>query len=781
MAEKSYKEIVESKRKEMLDSLIESMENNPAVWQKGWFSFSNLPQNGYTGKKYQGLNVLMLYGAAEKKGYEDPRWFTFNQGKELGAHLKAGEKSSSVFFYREYDIATKKDFDPKTIKDLSPEEQLEYEKKNVRNVLKFSSVFNAEQFENIPALEHKELSELDLAKQDERIKTIIANSEAPIFEDGGSSAYYSPATDSIHLPKFSNFKTLKDLYATALHEIAHSTGHASRLNRDLSGVFGSQSYAMEELRAELSSVFMQIDLDINLDGAEISNHASYLKNWLEAIHDDPTAFYKAASDADKICKYVRTNLLEKTADNTKENVTVDEVKNGNSIVPDEMKLDNGLYIKTEGQDYRIGRTDIGSFTTAELPEDIRKSAIWLIENDYQNENDVRSAFYDRLTSAWSDDYQAEKKDNERIKKTQERYLKTQREIQQGAQEEVTVAVASSAIAPITAEEVTTKSQKPISAWVQAKRETRLSNIEKNVPQEMKYLPNWCAFSVRKDDKGDYKKSIWNCHAETSQWAKSNDSTTWSTFSQALEYARAHGCDGLSFALTPESRIFCVDLDDCKLDKKYSDTAWGVYNTSKRTYAERSVSGKGLHFFGKKAEGVDFSALGNKNADSTFEFYDRARFMSITGDVFMDSKSSLQTFTEKDKLVGIIRGQLPLKQEIKPIHASTNSASDYEVIDNIRRSKKGSEFDRMYSGEDICGDRSRTDLKMMNILGYFTNGDAAQMKRIFESSALYRTDKSREYVDRTIRTALGSIYGMPDNLGRQPKKQQPKKNPPKMGL
>ena len=825
MADKSYKEVVEGKRQEMLNSLLESMENDPGAWQKGWFSFSHIPENGATGKRYRGLNVLFLYGAAKKKGFEDPRWVTYNQAHDLGATIKGGEKASSVFFYREYDKATKRDFDPKTIADLPEDEQLAYREENVRNVLKYSAVFNAEQCENFPKLERKEMSPEEQEKRNRRCETIINHSAAPIHTDGGDSAYYNPATDSIHLPRFNSFKTVQDFYATALHEIAHSTGHESRLNRDLSGAFGSQKYALEELRAELSSVFMQVDLGIDLSGAEVKNHAAYLRSWLTSIQDDPQAFYKAATDADKICKYISTNYLAEEKENKKEEVKVDEVK------PSTVSTTSNMTFEKVGEDYEIRYSGIAwGLSTSDLPNDVREAAVWLIENGYQNDEGVQRAFYDRMTSAMSDDPHAEKNDNEAIKREYQSRRgaasgadarqnfeklsqvsdvvvlegdKTKREIPkksetrkeeksensgttEGTEAEVTVAVGSAAVAPITAEAVgaveTPKGTKTVSAWIAAKREKRLSANEKNVPQEMKDLPQWCAFSTAKDESGGFKKKIWNCNAVGAKtWAKSNDPATWATFSDALEYARKNGCDGLSFALTPESGIFCVDLDDCKIDGKYTDTAWGVYNAAKQTYCERSVSGEGLHFFGKKAPGVDFSELGNKNADSTFEFYDRARFMSVTGDVFMKSKSELRVFSDSDKLIPIIKGQLPVKQELKPVTVNHNTASDEDVIARIRKSKKAVEFDRMFAGEDICRDRNRTDLKMMNILGFFTNGDAEQMKRIFESSGLYRGagEKSRGYIDRTIQKALGSMFGTPDNLGKPA--PAPMNKPPLIGL
>lgn len=795
MSEKSYKEVIEVKRKEMLNTLLESMENDPGAWQKGWFSFSHIPENGATGKRYRGLNVLFLYGVAKKKGFEDPRWVTFNQAHELGATIKSGEKASSVFFYREYDKVTKRDFDPQTIADLSKEEQLDYRKENVRNVLKFSAVFNAEQCENFPKLERKEMSSEEQEKRNKFCETIINNSAAPIHMDGGDRAYYNPATDSIHLPLFNSFNTLQDFYATALHEIAHSTGYKTRLNRDLSGSFGSQLYALEELRAELSSVFMQVDLGIDLSGAEVKNHAAYLRSWFSAIQDDQQTFYNAAADADKICKYISTEYLKNEFENVKENLTTERF-----ILDFNLDYSNTLLLSNELK--KLGFT-LDSQTemlnikrTGEYMQQGKEH--WVNEIKYLGDNGKElSGFYGKtFNGIMAENLQITgfttlglSREEVDLVANEIRNLGVDVEIKPHEVEEnqqgVTVEVGTVAVAPITAEEVvvddTVNGKKPFAIWRAAQKEKRLSNIEKNIPQEMKDLHNWCAFSSAKDENGNFKKKIWNCNVGTKTWAKSNDPSTWTTFSDALEYARKNGCDGLSFALTPESGIFCVDLDDCKIEGKYTDTAWGVYNAAKQTYCERSVSGEGLHFFGKKAPGVDFSELGNKNADSTFEFYDRARFMSVTGDVFMKSKSELRVFSDSDKLIPIIKGQLPVKQELKPVTVNHNTASDEDVIARIRKSKKAVEFDRMFAGEDICRDRNRTDLKMMNILGFFTNGDAEQMKRIFESSGLYRGagEKSRGYIDRTIQKALGSMFGTPDNLGKPA--PAPMNKPPLIGL
>lgn len=196
---------------------------------------------------------------------------------------------------------------------MSEEEKLEYKKENVRPVIKFYQVFNGQQCENIPEYEVVQtptMAEEERARQNDLIETVIANSEAPIQYNGGNRAYYSPMSDSIHLPEIKDFKTMQDYYATALHEIAHSTGHESRLNRSLKGMFGSPDYAREELRAELASVFMQTELGISVEGKHFENHGAYLASWLKAVKDNPKEFYSAASDAEKIADYVSAHYLK---------------------------------------------------------------------------------------------------------------------------------------------------------------------------------------------------------------------------------------------------------------------------------------------------------------------------------------------------------------------------------------------------------------------------------------------------------------------------------------
>ena len=144
-----YRSLVEEKRQAMLNMLLESIENNPGKWEKGWYAL-DIPSNGLTNKNYTGLNALFLDAMKEKKGYKDNRWVTFNQAKTLGANIRTGEKASEVFFWSKYDKKEKRPFSESILTGMTNEERVEYIQENVRAVLKYYYVFNAAQCERFP-------------------------------------------------------------------------------------------------------------------------------------------------------------------------------------------------------------------------------------------------------------------------------------------------------------------------------------------------------------------------------------------------------------------------------------------------------------------------------------------------------------------------------------------------------------------------------------------------------------------------------------------------------
>lgn len=157
--------------------------------------------------------------------------------------------------------------------------------------------------DGVPA---KEKPQIDVNDRNDRAEAILDywdKNEAKIVY-GGSQAFYRTDTDEVHLPERADFKSMQEFYSTALHEIGHSTGHESRLNRDLSGRFGSEGYAMEELRAEIAFIFMEQDLEIEPSEGRLQNNVAYIQSWKEEIKENPNALFTAITDADKIAKYV---------------------------------------------------------------------------------------------------------------------------------------------------------------------------------------------------------------------------------------------------------------------------------------------------------------------------------------------------------------------------------------------------------------------------------------------------------------------------------------------
>lgn len=139
-------------------------------------------------------------------------------------------------------------------------------------------------------------------------EALIAAAGVRIEHDGGNQAFYRPATDSVHVPEFKQFRTVDGYYATLLHELGHATGHPSRLKRDLSGPFGSPAYAREELRAEIASMMAGERLGIGHDPGQ---HVAYVKHWIQILRDDPHEIARACKDAESICAHLQVPRFER--------------------------------------------------------------------------------------------------------------------------------------------------------------------------------------------------------------------------------------------------------------------------------------------------------------------------------------------------------------------------------------------------------------------------------------------------------------------------------------
>jgi antirestriction protein ArdC len=215
---------------------------------------------------------------------------TFNQARQAGYKIKKGSKASHIEMWKP---ATRVE------EDANGEDQ---EKSGM--LCRIYSVFNAEQIEGIPPLSEeppREVHANDLAEK-------IASNCGCAIHHGGAEAFYSPANDTINIPRQRDFFSDSAYYHTLMHEISHSTGHKSRLNRDMSCNRGSESYALEELRAELGGAFVCKDIGLITDEQamdfHIEQHAAYIKVWLQVLKNDKKKLLSAISDANKIANYV---------------------------------------------------------------------------------------------------------------------------------------------------------------------------------------------------------------------------------------------------------------------------------------------------------------------------------------------------------------------------------------------------------------------------------------------------------------------------------------------
>jgi antirestriction protein ArdC len=289
-------------RKEVTESIIQMLEQGVAPWQKPWdaATVGNLavPFNPTSHNPYRGGNAIYLMASAIRKGYDDPRWMTYKQAAANDWQVRGGEKGTQIEFWERR--AEGKDGKSLAAGDDSDREETGRQTES-RFIHRVYTVFNAKQIDRIPAQEprtHSAFAAIETGEQ------ILRNSGAQITHDQADRAFYSRSTDSIHLPLRELFHDAPGYYGTALHELAHWTGHPDRLNRQTlndSYRFGDQNYAREELRAELASLFLAAERGIPHDPGQ---HASYVSSWIKALRDDKNEIFRAAYDASRASEFL---------------------------------------------------------------------------------------------------------------------------------------------------------------------------------------------------------------------------------------------------------------------------------------------------------------------------------------------------------------------------------------------------------------------------------------------------------------------------------------------
>ncbi len=297
----------EEYRAELANNFAHVLEEHGLSWRKNWRGTGGLAQyNAVTKACYRGTNAFSLSLTAMVKGYSDPRWVTMVQIMDTNGkyhpgqkwHLKAGSKATYVEYWYHYDIKNKK-----TLTWEQYEDELDGGRKESEFSLltRYTAVFNASMVEGMPEYIPAQKAEIS---PDTLIETLSTKMGVKIAYDGGDRAYYSTFDDSIHLPAPESFDDSYSLNSTALHELAHSTGYFSRLNRDMSGFFGSSSYAYEELVAEISSCFMGANVISEIPSFHIQNHKAYVKSWIRKIQEKPETLVRAIKDAQAAANYM---------------------------------------------------------------------------------------------------------------------------------------------------------------------------------------------------------------------------------------------------------------------------------------------------------------------------------------------------------------------------------------------------------------------------------------------------------------------------------------------
>ena len=267
--------------------IIEQLENNIVPWEKPWSGTLDGAFNRVSKKPYSILNQMLLK--------YDGEYASFKQWKDLGGHIRKGEKSEIVVFWKMYPIKEKQDDGTEIIKTIP--------------LLKYINVFHISQVDGVEPLKQKVTHDIETIDKAEKILNDYWNRENITIEHvKGDKAFYSPMFDKIQLPLFEQFKQSEEYYSTAFHESIHSTMKTSRCNRqeDRKGKvvsFGSEEYSKEELVAEVGSAQL-----MNIVGIETTksfrNSTAYIQSWLKVLRNDNKFIVSASSKAEKAVNYI---------------------------------------------------------------------------------------------------------------------------------------------------------------------------------------------------------------------------------------------------------------------------------------------------------------------------------------------------------------------------------------------------------------------------------------------------------------------------------------------
>ncbi|MGD9633547.1 MAG: ArdC family protein, partial [Pirellulales bacterium] len=252
---------------DITNEIIAELEAGRVPWVQPWGTAAAkaslaMPQNASTSRRYSGINVLILWGAVIERGFSGQSWLTFRQALSLGGHVRKGERGTTVVYADRF------------VPDGEKRRAIDAgEEVHAIPFLKRFTVFNTDQCDDLPTQIATAAPPPGVVEP--QVEALIKATGID-FRIGGNRAFYLPSEDYVQVPPPAAYFEPINWHRTALHELGHASGHRSRLNRDLSGSFGSKKYALEELIAELCAAFSCASLGI----VPTVRHADYIGSWL---------------------------------------------------------------------------------------------------------------------------------------------------------------------------------------------------------------------------------------------------------------------------------------------------------------------------------------------------------------------------------------------------------------------------------------------------------------------------------------------------------------------
>jgi antirestriction protein ArdC len=256
--------------------------------------------------------------------YSSPFWITFNQAKELNGTVRKGEKGTQIVFYKQ--LRSRKTKDENTGED---------EDRRPPFVLTYHTVFNVEQCDGltVPQIERPSTTP-NAVEQDEACEALVTGWEnrptLHLTSESEMRAYYVPRTDSVHMPARNRFVDAPHYYSTLFHELVHSTGHESRLNRTFGSCFGDELYSKEELVAEMGAAFLCAIAEIANEHTD-RNTTAYLQSWIAKLEEDNRLIVHAAANAQRAVDTIIGTTFEDEADSSEETDEEAAVAGGSSV------------------------------------------------------------------------------------------------------------------------------------------------------------------------------------------------------------------------------------------------------------------------------------------------------------------------------------------------------------------------------------------------------------------------------------------------------------------